>query len=121
MGNEARGVIQNFWHVQNNRDYAALVELFTDDAVLQDPIMGIKQGIGEIKAFMETMNVSTKDLGLHFETLEISGDSETAWCRWVAVTQKGRAEGCGIYKTSSGKISYYRDYYDVEEFKKAVS
>ena len=121
MSNEARSVIQNFWHVQNSRDYAALVELFSDDAVLQDPIMGTKQGIDEIKAFMETMNVSTKELGLHFETLEISGDSETAWCRWAAVTPNSRVEGCGIYKTAAGKISYYRDYYDVEEFKKTIS
>ena len=53
MAGDAYDTIKRFWDVQDSGDYCKLVgELFTDDAVLVDPIYGTFTGAEAITGFM---------------------------------------------------------------------
>ena len=115
MWNDTLEVIQKFWKIQDDRDYEKLVDLFADDAVLEDPIFGTFKGKEAIAGFMAKMNEEMAKIETHFNALEISGGGGTAWCQWEAVSPKGKRQGCGLYKVHDGKMTYYRDYMNAEE------
>ena len=112
MKDNAVETIRRFWEMQNNGDYVALVELFTEDAVLEDPVWGRYEGKEAILGFMKKMVEEMGDREIRFEVLEICGGSESAWAQWRLISPQGTGRGVGIYKVRDGKLSYYRDYYD---------
>ncbi|MCX2982010.1 nuclear transport factor 2 family protein [Halieaceae bacterium IMCC14734] len=119
MPSTARELIEQFWEIQNAGDYTRLIELFSDDAVLEDPLYGTVVGKKNIAVFMQTMNEATAEQQVHFEAREICGGTDAAWCKWEAMMPDRSVEGCGIYKVADGKLTYYRDYYDTSAFKQA--
>ncbi|MGB1423548.1 MAG: nuclear transport factor 2 family protein [Pseudomonadales bacterium] len=110
MARSAKETIEEFWRVQDHRNYSALTDLFAENAVLEDPFFGTFKGKGAIGEFMAKMNHEMHAQSTHFEVLEIDGGDKTAWAQWVAVTPKGRIDGCGLYRVSNGEITYYKDY-----------
>ena len=52
----AKHVIEVFWEIQDKGDYTKLVDLFSKDAVFEDPIYGTFNGKKEILEFMKKMN-----------------------------------------------------------------
>lgn len=112
MAGQAFDVLSAFWRAQDRREYPALTEFFADDAVVSDPMWGTYKGKEAIAGFMAKMAAEMGPNGIHFELLELSGDQETVWARWMARTPRGDREGVGIYKVKNGKIVYYRDYID---------
>jgi steroid Delta-isomerase len=110
MAGDAYDTIKRFWEIQDGGDYSLLSALFTEDAVLVDPIFGTFVGGEAISGFMAKMNVEMKKAGATFFLEELSGDGETAWARWRADTSKGPRNGVGIYRVRDGKLTYYRDY-----------
>lgn len=109
MAGAAEDLIKRFWDIQNERDYSRLADLFAEDAVLEDPFYGTVRGKTAIAGFMTRMNEETGRLQTHFEAARIEGDRETAWAQWIAVSPKGRREGCGLHKVKSGKLAHCRD------------
>ncbi len=57
MAGDALETIRRFWGIQDDHDYTRLVELFAEDATLEDPQWGVIEGKEAIGAFMQTMNV----------------------------------------------------------------
>ncbi len=112
MTGEAYDVLARFWAIQDARDYTALVDLFADDAVLEDPVYGTFHGRAAINGFMTRMNAEMTRRGVTFDLLELVGDHATAWAQWVARTPAGDRRGCGVYKVRAGRITYYRDFMD---------
>ena len=51
----AKEIIEKYWETQNEGDYTKVVDLFSDDAVLEDPIYGTFEGKKEIAKFMQKM------------------------------------------------------------------
>ena len=92
-----------------------MVELFDKDAMLVDPFFGNFQGREAIAGFMAKMNVEMKKRETQFEVVEIDGGGEVAWAQWVAVTPRGRVEGCGLYRVRNGLMTYYKDYMNSPE------
>ena len=115
MSNDALEVVQKFWQIQDDRDYEKLVDIFSDDAVLEDPVYGTFKGKQEIAGFMAKMNEVMAKIETHFNAIEISGGGDTAWCQWEAVSPQGKRQGCGLYKVRDGKMTYYRDYMNAED------
>jgi limonene-1,2-epoxide hydrolase len=113
MAGEAQRVIEQFWRIQDSGDYTRLVDLFAEDAFLEDPIWGQYRGRAAIREFMATM---VKEMGarkVHFTVDEICGDDHAAWARWTMHIEGQPARGgVGIYKVEGGKLTYYRDYID---------
>lgn len=112
MPGQAFDVLERFWAIQDARDYTALVDLFAEDAVLEDPIYGAYRGRAAIMSFMTKMNDEMTKRGVSFDLLELCGDHETAWAQWVAHTPAGDRRGCGVYKVRDGRMVYYRDFMD---------
>lgn len=115
MTRSAVETIQTFWRIQDAGDYTAMVELFDKDAMLVDPFFGNFQGREAIAGFMAKMNVEMKKRETQFEVVEIDGGGEVAWAQWVAVTPRGRVEGCGLYRVRNGLMTYYKDYMNSPE------
>jgi steroid Delta-isomerase len=115
MPGEAQQVIEQFWKIQDSGDYTQLVTLFAEDAVVEDPVYGTFRGRDEILAFMTKMVTVMGERGIHFTVDEICGDDHAVWSRWTMHAPDGSRGGCGIYKVSAGKLSYYRDYMDPAE------
>lgn len=107
---DARAVVEKFWQIQDEGDYTALVELFAEDALLEDPVYGNFDGREAIRGFMEKMNVEMKDRDIDFVANVIAGAGDVAWCQWTARTPAGDIEGCGLYRTRDGQLTYYKDY-----------
>lgn len=112
MAGEAYDVMSAFWRIQDAGDYLAVVDLFADDALLEDPIYGVYAGKPAIQAFMAKMNKEMTGRNISFGLVELQGGQDAAWAKWVAHTPAGDRHGVGIYKVSGGKITYYRDYMD---------
>lgn len=98
------------WRVQDDGDYAALARLFSDDAVLVDPVFGTFTGGAAIAGFMEKMNVEMRKRGASFRLVDLCGDDEAVWAQWEAATSAGPRYGVGVYRVRDGRITYYRDY-----------
>ena len=112
MAGYAQRTIERFWEIQDSGDYTQLVELFAEDALIEDPVWGNHKGREAIARFMSTM---VKEMGarkIHFTVDEICGDDHIAWSRWTMHSPDGSRGGCGIYKIANGKLTYYRDYSD---------
>lgn len=110
MAGDAYDTIRRFWEIQDDGDYSALVPLFADGAVLEDPVFGSFVGGEAIAGFMASMNVEMAKRGASFRLVELAGDDETAWAQWEATTSAGPRTGCGLYRVRDGRITYYRDY-----------
>src|SRR6476620_3560043 len=100
MPGAAHDAIENFWKTQDSGDYTKLVDLFAEDAVVEDMVWGTYRGRDEIMAFMSTMVKVMTERKIHFTVDEICGDDHTAWSRWTMVSPDGSRGGCGIYKVS---------------------
>ena len=115
MPGQAQDLIAHFWKVQDSGDYTRLVELFAEDAVVEDPVWGTYRGREAIRRFMTTMVKEMGERKIHFTLDEVFGDDHAAWSRWTMHSPAGSRGGCGIYKVAQGKLTYYRDYMDPVE------
>lgn len=115
MPGEAQRVIERFWAVQDSGDYTRLVDLFAEDAVIEDPVYGTYRGREEIRAFMTKMVEVMGEMKIHFTLDEVCGDDHAVWSRWTMHSPAGSRGGCGIYKVRDGHLTYYRDYMDPVE------
>lgn len=112
MPGEAQRVIEEFWRIQDSGDYTRLVDLFAEDALLEDPVYGTYRGKPAIHEFMGKMVSVMGERQIHFTIDEICGDDHAAWSRWTMHSPAGTRGGCGLYKVADGKLTYYRDYMD---------
>ena len=115
MAGEAQRVIEQFWQIQDSGDYTRLVDLFAEDALVEDPVWGNYRGRDAIMKFMTTMVKEMGERKIHFTIDEIFGDDHAVWSRWTMHSPAGSRGGCGIYKVEGGKLTYYRDYMDPAE------
>ena len=112
MTGQAQDTIERFWQIQDSGEYTRLVELFADDAIVEDPVWGTYRGREAIVGFMTTMVKEMGERKIHFTLDEVYGDDHACWSRWTMHSPAGSRGGCGIYKVTDGKLTYYRDYMD---------
>ena len=110
MAGDAEETLRRFWQIQDGGDYAKLVELFDDAAVLVDPVFGTFTGAEAIAGFMTRMNAEMAKAGATFRLVDLAGDDHVAWAQWEATTARGPRTGVGVYRVRAGRITYYRDY-----------
>ena len=103
-------VIKKFWEIQDEGDYTKVIDLFSEDALFEDPVYGTFRGKSEILGFMKKMNEEMRSREMTFRAVKIDGGGEVAWTQWIAKSPDGEIEGCGLYKVENGLMTYYRDY-----------
>ena len=115
MAGDAFDTLTRFWQVQDSGDYTRLVDLFADDAVVEDVVHGTFRGRAAIMDFMTRMVALMGEAKIHFTLDELAGDDHVAWSRWTMHAPGGARGGCGLYKVVGGQLTYYRDYVDPTE------
>lgn len=115
MTRTAQETIEEFWSRQNSGDYTQVVDLFAEDALLEDPFFGRFEGKTAIAGFMAKMVTEMAERKTRFTVKEIAGGEEVAWARWIAHTPDGDVEGCGLYRVVDGMMTYYCDYMNARE------
>jgi len=103
-------VIKKFWEIQDEGDYTKVIDLFSEDALFEDPVYGNFNGKAEILEFMKKMNKEMSSRNITFRAIKIDGGGDIAWTQWIADTPEGEIEGCGLYKVENGLMTYYKDY-----------
>tara|TARA_B100001248_G_scaffold53721_1_gene35308 strand:+ start:695 stop:1054 length:360 start_codon:yes stop_codon:yes gene_type:complete len=103
-------VIKKFWEIQDEGDYTKVIDLFSEDALFEDPVYGNFNGKAEILEFMKKMNKEMSSRNITFRAIRIDGGGDVAWAQWIADTPEGKLEGCGLYKVENGLMTYYKDY-----------
>jgi limonene-1,2-epoxide hydrolase len=106
----ANELIKRFWEIQDEGDYTKVIDLFSEDALFEDPVYGTFKGKTEILEFMKKMNKEMRSREITFKAVKIDGDEEVAWAQWIAESPEGDIEGCGLYRVENGLMTYYRDY-----------
>lgn len=112
MARDAQQTIERFWKTQDSGDYTQLIDLFAEDALVEDPVWGTFKGREAIMGFMTTMVKEMGERKIHFTVDEIYGDDHACWARWTMHSPGGSQGGVGIYKVANGRLTYYRDYLD---------
>ena len=106
----ANEVIKRFWKIQDEGDYTKVIDLFSEDALFEDPVYGTFKGKVKILEFMKKMNEEMRSREITFRAVKIDGGGEVAWTQWIAESPDCEIEGCGLYKVENGLMTYYRDY-----------
>ena len=111
----AEATVRKFWEIQDGGDYTQVVPLFTEDALLEDPVYGTFEGREAIAGFMAKMVEEMGSRKTHFTLEAVAGGDlpngdGVAWAQWIAHTPRGEIQGCGLYRTRNGQLTYYRDY-----------
>lgn len=116
----AQEIIQRFGSVESDQRYGRLIEVFTDDAVYCDPIMGVQSGRPAIAEFMAEMEKVVPKMGVVFEDWVTVADTTVGWATWnmVVPTESGRVAvpGQSLYRLRDGKVCYAADYLDAKVF-----
>jgi limonene-1,2-epoxide hydrolase len=118
MPDTAIDVVRRFCAAWGTEELDAIVGYFTDDAVYHnipvDPVVGPEQ----IRATIEGFSGGVESI--EFRVLAIAGDGDTVLTERVDVFQyaNGKIElpVMGTFEVRDGKISAWRDYFDLNQF-----
>lgn len=111
----AKQLIEQFWEIQKSRDYTRLVELFSDDAVYEDCLLGKFEGKAAIAQMMEDATKKLGDADQYFDLIEIAANDTVGWSRWIWKGPGIELNGVSINKIKDGKIVYNLDFYNPAE------
>jgi len=81
MENLNKDIIHQFYTAFQHRDYAAMQDLYHDDAEFHDPVFQ-KLTSKEVKAMWQMLLSAAKDLSISFADVKVDGASGS--CRWEA-------------------------------------
>jgi ketosteroid isomerase-like protein len=118
MPGPAVETLRRFGSVEDTgQRYTSLLELFTDDAVYYDPMMGAQRGRDEIRSFMQHMEKVVPSAGVTFRNWTVEADVSCGWATWdmIARTPDGDEivmPGQSLYRLRDGKVCFVADYLD---------
>ena len=116
----AYDILQRFGAVEVDQKYGALLDVFTDDAVYCDPILGVQDGKNAIASFMADMERVIPSSGIVFEDWVTVADTSVGWATWTMVvpsrTATNRVHGQSLYRLRNGKVCYVADYLDSKAY-----
>ena len=111
--------LRRFGSVEDDgQKYTSLLELFTDDAVYFDPLLGAQHGSPAILRFMEHMEKVVPLANVRFEHWHVEADETCGWATWdMIATPPGATApivmpGQSLYKLRNGKVCFVADYLD---------
>lgn len=111
----AKALVEKFWDIQINGSHADLLPLFAENAVFEDPAIGRVEGKPAIAKLLAHLDKLFADNPPQFEVLEIAGEENIAWSRWVWKRPQGDVKGVGLYRVQDGEFISYRDVFAVPE------
>jgi limonene-1,2-epoxide hydrolase len=101
------------------RDVDALLAVLTDDVAYENVPMGVMNGHDEVKAMLGPFLDGAERVA--WEVLEQVESGDTVMNEridrfWLADGKKVELRVAGVFKVRDGKVSVWRDYFDLAEF-----
>ena len=101
----------------DGQKYTSLLELFTDDAVYYDPMLGAQKGRAAITSFMEHMEKVVPLANVKFRNWTVEADESCGWATWDMIAGVSGSEeivmpGQSLYRLRDGKVCFVADYLD---------
>jgi limonene-1,2-epoxide hydrolase len=101
------------------RDIDALLAVVTDDIVYENVPMGVMNGTEEVRAMLAPFLAGAERVT--WEVLEQVESGDTVMNEridrfWLAGDHKIELRVAGVFKVRDGKVSVWRDYFDLAEF-----
>jgi steroid Delta-isomerase len=118
MPGPAVETLRRFGSVEDDgQRYTSLLELFTDDAVYYDPLLGSQRGRDQILSFMQHMEKVVPLANVTFRNWTVEADVSCGWATWdmIARTPDGDdivMPGQSLYRLRDGKVCFVADYLD---------
>ncbi len=118
MPGPAVETLRRFGSVEDDgQRYTSLLELFTDDAVYYDPMMGAQRGRDQILSFMQHMEKVVPLAGVTFQNWTVEADVSCGWATWDMIARIPGGEeivmpGQSLYRLRDGKVCFVADYLD---------
>ena len=118
MPGPAVETLRRFGSVEDDgQRYTSLLELFTDDAVYYDPLLGAQRGTDQILSFMQHMEKVVPLAGVTFRNWEVQADVNCGWATWDMIAHRPDGEdivmpGQSLYRLRDGKVCFVADYID---------
>jgi steroid Delta-isomerase len=109
----ARALLGRFWELQDTGAYAALAELFTDDAVFSDVVYGTFSGGSAVREYLERMEREMSAGNTSFTLVDAAGDETVGWSQWTCHVPGGSFAGWTLHTLRDGKFTLDADYFDV--------
>ncbi len=118
MPGPAVETLRRFGSVEDDgQRYTSLLELFTDDAVYYDPLLGAQRGRDQILSFMQHMEKVVPLAGVTFRNWEVEADVSCGWATWDMIARRPDGEdivmpGQSLYRLRDAKVCFVADYID---------
>ena len=118
MPGPAVETLRRFGSVEDDgQKYTSLLELFTDDAVYYDPMLGAQKGRAAITSFMEHMEKVVPLANVKFRNWTVEADESCGWATWDMIASAPGSEeivmpGQSLYRLRDGKVCFVADYLD---------
>ncbi len=101
----------------DGQKYTSLLELFTDDAVYYDPMLGAQHGRAAITSFMEHMEKVVPLANVKFRNWTVEADESCGWATWDMIASAPGSDeivmpGQSLYRLRDGKVCFVADYLD---------
>lgn len=108
----AEALVRRFWEIQDRRTYEPLAELFTEDAVFEDLLLGRYEGIDAVRGYLQRMDREMPDGGITFSLVDIAAGRTCAWTQWTCHVPGGDLAGWTLHRVDGDRFSLDADYYD---------
>src|SRR5262249_23928557 len=92
---------------KGEKDWPALADLFTDDAIYIDPAWGRVEGVDNIRAFMAESMAGLEDWDFPIEFCAIEGDDVVI--KWTQQTPGTREDGSPYVQSGISRLIYAGD------------
>jgi ketosteroid isomerase-like protein len=116
MENSHKDIIHQFYTAFQRQDYAAMQNLYHEDAEFHDPVFQSLNS-SEVKAMWHMLLSSAKDLSVSFGSVQ--ADSRSGSCHWQAfytfsqTRRKVHNKIYAVFEFKDGKILTHRDTFNL--------
>jgi len=123
MPNEAETVVNNFISLWAKRNLEDLVACFTEDAVYHNIPMEPAKGKAAIREAINSFLPTAKSI--QFEILRSAANGNIVFNERIDRMDLGGKQialpVAGVFEVTNGKISLWRDYFDLKMFSKQMA
>ncbi len=124
MATDAEKVVTEFCNAWPRKNLDEILGFFSDDAVYHNIPMDPARGKAAIKAVINTFLPMAKSL--HFKVLKTASAGNVVFNERVDVFDLGGGKTislpvAGVFEVSDGKITAWRDYFDMAMYTKQMA
>ena len=125
MANEAEKIVNDFCKAFESKNLEAIMAFFTDDAVYHNIPMKPVSGKAQIRATIESFMPKNPADKITFKILHTGSAGNVVFNERVDMFDQGgkhmELPVAGVFEISNGKISKWRDYFDMQMFTKQMA